>query len=602
MEAKVYLSRYRLAVDQIGLPLVIRRSAGEATFKAEDLTEHKDVALQVVPVMALRTVVREQLEAEARDAQKITHINIPTLLDFGFEEGQIVYVTEYFDGTTADQWVKANGVLPVGAVLRIAQQVVNASSVATFHGIVHHAINPNNIMLVPGQTTEGEWPLIKLLNIVGVAPNFTPSENPDPESADPVNFASPEQLQTGTVDFRSQMYSLGATLWFLITGRAPLGGAATVERGGRVPTPVRRLLMHMLAADPAERPLDPLALQAAIRDCLAPLDRRDAVATKFGVPVASETAAVRPAKAPRRAMPWKPLALAAALIGLAAVAAVVVAQHTRPRQAIGVPIGVPENTARTNTANVATPAATPAVAQANTYVSNPPGSEPPVLTSTADAPAEDETQTASADSSAFETQTATAQASASPEAVPQNTREPARTYASNSPTQLPQADEPPPPSEGPDETTPAAPQVETGAVAQNAPADVSVEPASPPRHNESRTPAVISEKPAAIAEKPRAREKAPEVSGKRASKRVRVASSAQSGQQPMPRGSVRAQYLGTTPDGELVFGLPSNERGYVSPPRPAVRAEPASPSRRVRPALRVPDEELPVLPALPPDE
>ena len=66
MEAKVYLNRYRLYVDQIGLPQVIRRSAGEATFKAKDLQEQKDVALQVVSITELRTVVREQLEAEAK--------------------------------------------------------------------------------------------------------------------------------------------------------------------------------------------------------------------------------------------------------------------------------------------------------------------------------------------------------------------------------------------------------------------------------------------------------------------------------------------------------------------------------------------------------
>ncbi|MDQ6912610.1 MAG: protein kinase, partial [Verrucomicrobiota bacterium] len=172
MEAKIYLERYRLYVDPIGLPVVIRRSASEATFKAQDTIEHKDVALQVVSVTTLRSVVREQLEAEAKGAQQIQDINIPVLHDFGFDDGQIVYVTEYFDGVTADEWIKAHGPMPVGAVLRIAQQMVNASSVSTFHGIVHHAINPRNVMLVPGQTPDGEWPLIKVLNFVGVAPDL----------------------------------------------------------------------------------------------------------------------------------------------------------------------------------------------------------------------------------------------------------------------------------------------------------------------------------------------------------------------------------------------------------------------------------------------
>ena len=205
MEAKIYLERYRLYLDPIGLPVVIRRSASEATFKAEDTIERRDVALQVVSVTTLRSVVREQLEAEAKSAQRIQDINIPVLHDFGIVDGQIIYVTEYFDGITADEWIKTRGPMPVGVVLRIAQQVVHASSVSTFHGIVHHAINPSNIMLVPGQTPDAEWPLIKVLNFVGVAPDLSPSENP--QSSDAINFASPEQLQTGSVDFRSQMYT-----------------------------------------------------------------------------------------------------------------------------------------------------------------------------------------------------------------------------------------------------------------------------------------------------------------------------------------------------------------------------------------------------------
>src|SRR3712207_2178526 len=118
MQAKIYLNRYRLYLDQVGLPIVIRRSASEATFKAKDLEDHKDVALQVVPVTALRTVVREQLEAEAKSAQPITHINIPVLHDFGFEDGQIVYVTEHFTGNTAFDWVKRSEERRVGKECR----------------------------------------------------------------------------------------------------------------------------------------------------------------------------------------------------------------------------------------------------------------------------------------------------------------------------------------------------------------------------------------------------------------------------------------------------------------------------------------------------
>ncbi|MGZ4983265.1 MAG: hypothetical protein ACXV9Q_04140, partial [Chthoniobacterales bacterium] len=109
MEAKIYLKRYRLHLDQFGLPVVIRRSATEATFRGEDLRTGESVALQVVPVEALSTIVREEWEAEAKTARELKHINIPVLRDFGFEDGQMIYVTEYFDGTTAADWVKSRG-------------------------------------------------------------------------------------------------------------------------------------------------------------------------------------------------------------------------------------------------------------------------------------------------------------------------------------------------------------------------------------------------------------------------------------------------------------------------------------------------------------
>nr|MDQ6911814.1 protein kinase [Verrucomicrobiota bacterium] len=570
-----YLERYRLYVDPIGLPVVIRRSASEATFKAQDTIEHKDVALQVVSVTTLRSVVREQLEAEAKGAQQIQDINIPVLHDFGFDDGQIIYVTEYFDGVTADEWIKAHGPMPVGAVLRIAQQMVNASSVGTFHGIVHHAINPRNVMLVPGQTPDGEWPLIKVLNFVGVAPDLTPPENPNPESSDPINFASPEQLQTGSVDFRSQMYSLGATLWFFLTGAAPVGGAAAVEQAHRIPTAVRRLLAHMLAAEPMERPADPLALQAQIRDCLAQLDRRDAVASKFGLPLASEAAAPVPLKAPRRPLPWKPLALAAALMGLATVSAVALARHSRQRQAIGVPIGVSEKSAAAVAKNVTAPAeASAGIAQADSnIITTPPGTEPPVLSSAVSESSDEqtETQTTAAESS----QQSARVASSSP---PPTEESPAQVVMNNAP-------EPAPPSEGP--ATSAASLPTQTALAQTAPAVTPAEEALPSRKQTLTRVSPPEEKPAVVKSEKRSN-----------NKRVRVPAN---DSPRLPRGSVRAQYLGTAPDGTLIFGLPSSEKVYAAPSRSVTREE-QSPRRTRRGQRESSVDDLPVLPAEPPDE
>ena len=100
------------------------------------------MAVEVIPALGFKNAVREELEAEANTARKINHINIPALYDFGIEDDQLIYVTEYFDGTSAEEWVNVHGAMPTGAVLRIALQVIGAMGAASFHKISHHAINP----------------------------------------------------------------------------------------------------------------------------------------------------------------------------------------------------------------------------------------------------------------------------------------------------------------------------------------------------------------------------------------------------------------------------------------------------------------------------
>ena len=357
MKNKIFLGKYRISGARDGASAEIRRGLAGVTYEAEDIVTGAKVTVELISAASLGTAVRTRLKGEALAAKQLRHINIPSLIDFGFEDDQLVYVTEYFDGITLEAWVAAHGPMSVDTVLRIALQVVSALGAAAFQKIFHHAINPGNLMIAPGQTAEADWPLVKVLHFVGIAPTVSASDVSTARFDNSAIFASPEQLEHGTVDFRSEIFSLGCTLWFLLTGAAPFAvpgdpveAAPTrmslaVERLSGIPKKVRGLLAQMLAASPDERPLDPLALEAEIRECLAEVERRKAISHAIGV---LEPPAV---KTPiRRRVLARTLALAAVLLVAATIAAMMVPgfRPSRILQAlgrpapIGVPIGIPE--------------------------------------------------------------------------------------------------------------------------------------------------------------------------------------------------------------------------------------------------------------------
>jgi serine/threonine protein kinase len=358
MENKIFFGKYQVAVDRTGMPIELRRNASGVTCKAEEIESGREVALELVKVpSALDPETREKIEVEAAAAKQLNHVNIPALYDFGFDNSDLVYVTEYFEGVTAESWVTAHGPMPVRAVLRIALQVVSALGAATFQLVMHRSIHPGNIMIVPGQTPEGDWPLIKVLNFGRVLPlarKFGYGNVRDKSAP----FASPEQLMKGTVDFRSEIYSLGCTLWSLLTGVSPFNApgepvaAAQMEpamkRFSGVPRKVRRLITDMAATDPDDRPLDPVVMTEQLENCLASVVRREALARKLGIPPTWQTRRVK--RAVQRPVFLRPIPVAAMLVALAALTAAFLTRGSESvwkrfssQKPIGVPVGVPES-------------------------------------------------------------------------------------------------------------------------------------------------------------------------------------------------------------------------------------------------------------------
>jgi serine/threonine protein kinase len=367
MDSKIFLGKYRVEAEKIGE--VLEPADSPRAYEGEEIDSGKKVIVEVIPAGSLKTEVRERLEAEAIAAKALDHVNIPALYDFGVEDDHLVFVREDFEGTLAEDWVNAHGPMPVGPVLRIASQVVSALGAAAFHRIVHHAINPSNLVLVPGQTAEGEWPLVKVLHFVGHAPGFFGTDVDVAAFDKSSHYASPEQIQKGTVDFRSELFSLGCTMWFLLTGAPPLiapkGPMAVqpattgpaVDQMGAVPKNVRRLLAQMLATNPDARPRDPLAFYRELQDSLSEVAQRETPARTSKAPMLRNGAISLPTRRPAR---LGALARAALCLAMAALVALALQEYLRHRRIVhaeeplGVAVGVAD----------AFPSGTPAIEKA----------------------------------------------------------------------------------------------------------------------------------------------------------------------------------------------------------------------------------------------
>ena len=435
MEQTTFLGHYRISVSRDGTPHELGRAGAAITYKAVDQRSGEPVALKLIPIANIDEELQKQFEEQARPAQQLHHSNIAKVLDFGKEAGQFVYVSEYLEGETVDSWVEEHGPMPPDAVLRVAAQVVSALSAASFHRLTHRAIQPSNLLIVPGPTAEGGWPFVKLVDVSSAGPKLHShsGEIPDVDSVVARQFASPEQLQHGTVDFRSAIYSLGATMYFLLTGAAPPAKVRLRELR-RFPKALRNLLAHMLHGNPDKRPQDLAALEKEILKCLGKIEKRHAFGRRLGIPLAA--AIPKEPKTP-------PTPLVQVLRGTLVVAALLLAvgvagafllpddinpfrHRTTAKQVIGVPIGVPNASPSPSAqaTNAAPIAGNQAIANASPASQNPPpnilqdqtsNSQSPGAATSPNAPNANSYASTQADTSGQGQATSPAQASVAPQ-------------------------------------------------------------------------------------------------------------------------------------------------------------------------------------------
>jgi serine/threonine protein kinase len=372
MERTIFLQHYRVCVDSRGAPNELGRDGAVTAYEAVDERSGESVALTLVPVESIDPAFREQFEEQARALERLRHVNIAKVFDFGREGEDYVYISERLPGETLAAWVLQHGPMPADATLRVAEQIVSVLSSAGFHRLPYPPIEPAYIIVVPGQTPEGGWPLVKLTNF-GLAGLKTDTENSATAEVSVPNAAgelqandtalerSPSATQSASVEFRksprehgtadlhSEIYSLGAIMYFLLTGVAL--SAETVRQPPKFsgfPKPLRNLLARMLHPNPDQRPKDLVVLGEMIRSCLLKIERRLALADRYGIPF--RTTIPRPNQPRPRRLLRTALAFGAVVVAAAVVAAVLFPESIgtilhRPRdtKTIGTLVGVPES-------------------------------------------------------------------------------------------------------------------------------------------------------------------------------------------------------------------------------------------------------------------
>ena len=189
-------------------------------YKAKDHKLNRFVAVKVLkPEFREDKTFIRKFRSEAQAAAGLTHPNIVNVFDVGDDEGVYYIVMELIEGITLKEYIAKKGKLSIKEATSIAIQVSMGLEAAHNHGIVHRDVKPQNIII----STDGKVKVTDF-GIARAASSNTISSN----VMGSVHYSSPEQVRGGYSDEKSDIYSLGITLYEMVTGRVPFDGDTTV--------------------------------------------------------------------------------------------------------------------------------------------------------------------------------------------------------------------------------------------------------------------------------------------------------------------------------------------------------------------------------------
>lgn len=277
----VLAQRYQI-VDLVG------RGGMGAVYRARDL-RLPTATWAVKEMWAEQLAPEEQEEArtlferEAHLLAGLTHPALPHVSDYFTESGRQYLVMEFIEGETLEARVERTGPIPVSDAIRWGVQIGDA--LAYLHErpepVIFRDVKPGNVMIRP----QGNLKIIDF----GIARIYASGKSQDTVAFGTPGYAAPEQYGKMQSDARADVYGLGATLHFLLTGRDPSDNTFRFEPPSKfnpaVPAPLDAVIMRAVALDPEHR-------YATIREMMAALD------SQFSAPITARMNVPRPAGAP----------------------------------------------------------------------------------------------------------------------------------------------------------------------------------------------------------------------------------------------------------------------------------------------------------------
>lgn len=295
------------AVPPVSVPgYKILEPVGKGTtgviYRAIQLSLDRAVALKVLaPKVAAHAKVKERFLQEARLAAKLNHPSIIQVYDVAEKDGVTYIAMEYVDGPSVGEILRRGGAMDEKRAVRVAAEVAGALEFAYARGIIHRDVKPDNILL----NSEGRVRLADL-GLAAARPPGSPSVTGGRGILGTPHYISPEAAKGGPVDTRSDLYSLGATLYHMLVGEPPYPGTSAVQviarhltealvpprqRNAAVSAAAEEVVAKLMQKDPASRYPDPGAARVALEALL-----------RTPTPAAAAAPAKRPVRRFRRSV------------------------------------------------------------------------------------------------------------------------------------------------------------------------------------------------------------------------------------------------------------------------------------------------------------